>query len=128
MSIKQLEKLYEVNLYPAFQTFWNIVQRKHLDVSYSAVQDFIEEQPITQIFRVKKHRNGNIDAYQPHERIQIDIAVMDKFGKSNNGYKYILFFFVGEGFYTKRWTSAQRVNGTRCFCLMELFGSRGRCP
>ena len=23
---------------------------------------------------------------------QIDIAVMDKFGKSNNGYKYILFF------------------------------------
>ena len=92
MSIKQLEKLYEVNLYPAFQTFWNIVQQKHLDVSYSTVQDFIEEQPITQIFRVKKHRNGNIDAYQPHERIQIDIAVMDKFGKSNNGYKYILFF------------------------------------
>lgn len=92
MSVKQLEKLYEDNLYPAFQSFWDIVQKKHLDVSYSEVQDFIEEQPITQIFRIKKHKNGNIDAYSPHERVQIDIAVMDKFGKSNNGYKYILFF------------------------------------
>lgn len=92
MNSKQLLKLYEENLYPGFQTFWNIVQKKHLDVSYSTVQDFIEEQPITQIFRVKKHRNGNIVAYSPHERVQIDIGVMDKFGKSNNGYKYILFF------------------------------------
>ncbi len=47
---KKLQKLYEDNLYPAFQSFWDIVQKKHLDVSYSDVQDFIEEQPITQIF------------------------------------------------------------------------------
>lgn len=92
MNDNQLLKLYEDNLYPAFQPFWDIVQKKQLDISYSVVQDFIEEQPITQIFRSKKHRNGNIVAYGPHERVQIDIAVMDKFGKSNNGYKYILFF------------------------------------
>ena len=89
---RKLLKLYEDNLYPAFQSFWDIVQNKQLDVSYSAVQDFVEEQPMTQIFRVKKHRNGNINAFEPHQRVQIDIAVMDKFGKSNNGYKYILFF------------------------------------
>ena len=83
---RKLLKLYEDNLYPSFQSFWDIVQSKHLDVSYSAVQDFVEEQPITQIFRVKKHRNGNINAFEPHQRVQIDIAVMDKFGKSNNGY------------------------------------------
>jgi hypothetical protein len=89
---KKLLKLYEDNLYPSFKTFWDIVQKKQLDVSYSAGQDFIEEQPITQIFKVKKHKNGNIVAYEPRQRVQIDIAVMDKFGKSNNGYKYILFF------------------------------------
>jgi hypothetical protein len=89
---KQLDKLYEDNLYPSLNKFWKIVQQKHYDASFSDVETFINNQPITQIFRVKKHRNGHITAFSPRERVQIDIVVMDKFGKSNNGNKYILVF------------------------------------
>lgn len=87
----ELEQIYEDNLYPSLNKFWNILQRKHIDISYSVVNSFIDQQPITQIFRVRKHKSGHITAFAPFQRIQIDIAVMDKFGKSNEGYKYILF-------------------------------------
>lgn len=88
----RLTKLYEEHLYPSFHEMWELSKRKHLNVSYNDVHEFVEDQPITQIFKVKKHHNGNIVALEPKQRVQMDIAVMDKFGKSNNGFKYILFF------------------------------------
>ena len=87
---KKLEKLYEENIYPSLNKFWNIVKQKQLDITYDEVKDFIDNQPVTQIFRVNKHRNGSIKAWNPKEKVQMDIVVMDKFGKSNNGNKYIL--------------------------------------
>ena len=87
-----LLKIYEDAMYPSLDKFWRIIKKKNLKVTYNEAHDFIEEQPITQIFRVKRHRDGHITAFDPHERVQIDICVMDKFAKSNHGFKYILFF------------------------------------
>ena len=42
--------------------------KKHYDASFSDVEAFIDNQPITQIFRVKKHRNSrHITAFSPRE-------------------------------------------------------------
>jgi hypothetical protein len=90
MSDEQLKKLYEDNIYPSLNKFWNIVKQKQLDITFDEVKVFIDNQPVTQIFRVTKHRNGSIKAWNPKEKIQMDIVVMDKFGKSNDGNKYIL--------------------------------------
>ena len=87
-----LLKIYEEAMYPSIVKFWEIIKKKNFNVTYKEAHDFIEEQPITQIFRVKRHRDGHITAFDPHERVQIDICVMDKFTKSNHGFKYILFF------------------------------------
>lgn len=89
---QKLTRLYEDFVYPSFHEMWELSKRKHLNASYQDVHEFVEDQPITQIFKVNKHHNGNIIALEPKQRVQMDIAVMDKFGKSNNGYKYILFF------------------------------------
>jgi transposase InsO family protein len=89
---QKLLKIYEETMYPSIDKFWKIIEKKNLNVSYKEANDFIEKQPIAQIFRVKRHRNGNITAFDPQERVQIDICVMDKFAKSNHGFKYILFF------------------------------------
>lgn len=88
----RLLKIYEESMYPSLDKFWSIIKHKNLKVTYNQAHDFIEEQPITQIFRVKHHHDGHITAFDPFERVQIDICVMDKFGKSNHGFKYILFF------------------------------------
>lgn len=107
--MEQLEKLYEDNIYPSLDKFWKILKQKHYDISYSEVEDFINKQPVTQIFRVKKHKNGYITAYNPQERIQIDIVVMDKFGKSNNSYKYI--FVIIDVFTRKAYAIPMKTKG-----------------
>lgn len=90
MKQEELEKLYEDNIFPSINKFWKIIQQKQYDISYSEVKDFINNQPITQNFKVKKHKNGHITTFNPKEIVQIDIVIMDKFGKSNYNYKYIL--------------------------------------
>ena len=87
--MEELQNLYEKHFYPSFDKFWKIVQQKQLDYSYRDVQNFINDQPITQIFHVKKKKGGHITAFSPKYKIQLDIVVMDKFGKSNQGNKYI---------------------------------------
>ncbi len=88
----KLEALYEKHFFPSLDNFWKIIQRKHIDVSFSDVENFINQQPITQIFKVRHQKQGHITAFSPKERVQMDIIIMDKFFRSNNGFKYILAF------------------------------------
>lgn len=85
----ELKELYEQNMYPSLDKFWKIIQQKTINVSYDEVKNFINQQPITQIFKVKRKKQGHITAFNSKERVQIDIIIMDKFFHSNRGFKYI---------------------------------------
>ena len=98
---EELEKVYEESFYPSAEKFYKICKRLKMTITLSQIKQFIETRTTAQLFKKKARRKGHIIAFAPEERIQMDIIVMDKFGQTNSGNKYILLLidvFTRKGF------------------------------
>ena len=118
---EELEKIYEESFYPSADKLYKICKQLKIKVTLKEVKDFVANKATAQIFKRKASRKGHIIAFAPKERIQMDIVVMDKYGRTNSGMKYILLFIdvftrMGYGIpmKTKNITDTSRALKTFC--------------
>ena len=88
-----MEKIYEDNLYPSLDEFYKILKKEGLSFTKKQVKDFLdkrEEQQLTKETKTRKEDMGHIVAYFENQIWQLDIYILQKYVKSNNGYRDIL--------------------------------------
>ena len=79
---------YEHFGYPSPEKLYLLLQKK---IPLSRIKEKLSDQVVRQLYYRKPNRSdGHILALAPLQRIEIDLCFMDKFGKHNNGYLYIL--------------------------------------
>ncbi len=88
-----MEQIYKKYNRPGAQRLLLLAKSEGLQVSSNDVKEFLagrtEEQQLKET-RNTKQSNGHIVSYNPFNRLQLDIFVLQKYEKSNNGYSYIL--------------------------------------
>jgi hypothetical protein len=88
-----LEKYYKQFNFPASSTFVKQLKNEGIKITKKEIDDFLAkrvEQQQTTIQPNRKKLLGKIVAYRPLSLIQMDIFDMQKFARTNKGYKYIL--------------------------------------
>ena len=88
-----INRYYEDNYYPNLDELYSILKKDKLAITKKQVKEFLDKQHVEQItkeIKKKKSDMGHIVAYFENQIWQLDIFVLQKHSKSNNGYGYIL--------------------------------------
>ena len=87
-----INKYYEENYYPNLDELYSILKNDNINVSKKIVKEFLEKQDIEQKTKeVKRKKNeSHIVAFYKNQLWQLDIFVLKKYSKYNEGYGYIL--------------------------------------
>jgi transposase InsO family protein len=89
--MKELKDLYEEYGYPSAERLWKLVKKENLSFTKKQVQEFVSEQISAQLHRrAPKVRQVPITASDVNFDWQIDLLDMNKYHKSNEGYRWIL--------------------------------------
>ena len=85
-----MEALYKKFNYPGKQKFYQLAKKQGLKVTLKEIDDFLNKQHVSQVFSKKiVQKPGHIVAFNPDERVQMDLIDMTKFEKKNKGYGWI---------------------------------------
>ena len=85
---KLVLEAYKKYGYPSPEKLFLLLNKQ---VRLSDIKEKLATEPVRQLYFSKKtHIGGHILAWGPLDQIQIDICFLDKFGKQNGGYNYIL--------------------------------------
>lgn len=87
----KLEEIYNKYNFPGMNKLFQLAEDQGLNVKRSDVQKFIKNQKVSQVFSQPVKKPGHIVAFNPNEKIQMDLIDMSKFKNSNKGYAYLLF-------------------------------------
>ena len=94
--LKKISTLCKMNIieeykkygYPSAQKLYLLLHKK---VKLETIKSELASQPVKQLYYSKpKTAGGHILALNPMDSMQIDLCFMDKFGRQNHGYNYIL--------------------------------------
>ena len=85
-----MEALYKKFNYPGKQKFYQLAKKEGLKVTLKDIDEFLNKQHVSQVFSKKVvQKPGHIVAFNPDERIEMDLIDMTKFDKKNKGYGWI---------------------------------------
>ena len=89
---KLIQALYEDNNYPGLTRLTKIVKLNVPAISKQRVKEFYDKQTAKQILapKAKPDASGHIVAFVVNENWQLDIFDLQRYVKSNDGYKYLL--------------------------------------
>jgi transposase InsO family protein len=89
--MRELKDLYEEYGYPSAERLWKLVKKENLSFTKKQVQEFVSEQISAQLHRrAPKVRQVPITASDVNLDWQMDLLDMNKYHKSNEGYRWIL--------------------------------------
>jgi len=109
-----LEKYYEQFNFPASSTFVKQLKNAGIKITKKEIDDFLAsrvEQQQTTIQPNRKKLLGKIVSFRPLSLIQMDIFDMQKFARTNEGYKYIL--CIIDVFTRKVWTYKMQLKNNK---------------
>ena len=106
----QLQDIFEKYHYPGKSKFTTILRKLGVKSSTKAINDFIDRQPINQVFNEPKKTEGHIVSFGYLDRVQIDIIDLSKYKNTNGNISYIL--LVIDIFSRKLWGYALKSKST----------------
>lgn len=88
-----MEEIYKKYNFPGQQKLYQLSKKAGLKVTLKQVDEFLKKQNVSQIYSKKIiQKPGHIVAFNPDERVQMDLVDMSKWDKKNGGYKWIFLF------------------------------------
>ena len=91
-DIFDLPEIYKNNFYPGAEKLHKLALEKYPTIKRKDVNTFLKNQAEVQVVTQTKERKnqGHMIALLPNEIWEMDIYVMDRYEKQNDGYSYIL--------------------------------------
>lgn len=84
----EIIEAYKKNGYPSAEKLYLLLNKKY---KLDFIKNALKNQPVRQLYYFKpKTAGGHILALNPMDTLQIDLCFMEKFGRQNKGYNYIL--------------------------------------
>jgi hypothetical protein len=93
MNNQQIEQIYKQYNRPGPAKLLELSKAAGLQVKAKDINDFLQDRTEEQQLKENKNRKesmGHIVSYSPFSRLQLDIYVMIKYEKKNNGYAYMM--------------------------------------
>jgi len=90
---KKINEIYIDNFYPSLNELYKLLQEEGISITKAKVKEFLDrqnEQQITKQTKIMKKDDGAIVASYPNQMWQLDIFILQKYVKHNNGYRDIL--------------------------------------
>ena len=90
---KKIYEIYVENFYPSLNELYKLLQEEGVSITKAKVKEFLDnqhEQQITKQTKVMKKDDGAIVASYPNQMWQLDIFILQKYVKHNNGYRDML--------------------------------------
>lgn len=84
-----MEDIYRKYNYPSASKLYKLAKREGLKTTHKEVNEFLSKQQVSQVFRKDPPKRGFIVAFNPEERVQMDLVDMTKFSYKNKGYSWI---------------------------------------
>lgn len=84
-----MEDLYRKYNYPGAGKLYKLAQREGIKTTHKKIKEFLSKQHVSQVFRQDKPKRGFIVAFNPNERVQMDLIDMTKFSQKNKGFSWI---------------------------------------
>jgi hypothetical protein len=105
----QLLEIFEKFHYPGRVKFGEILKKLGIKASTREINEFVEKQPINQVFNEKRKVEGHIVSFEYMDRVQMDIIDLSKYKNTNGNISYIL--LVIDIFSRKLWGYAMKTKG-----------------
>lgn len=87
---QKLNELYLRYNYPGINKLYRITKENNININKKQITQFIKKQKLNQIYNPQHNKQGYITAFQPFDRVQIDLVDLQNFKRQNKGYRYIL--------------------------------------
>lgn len=88
-----MEEIYKKYNYPGQKKLYQLSKKAGLKLTLKQVDEFLKKQNVSQIFSKKVvQKPGHIVAFNPDERVQMDLIDMSNWSKKNKGYNWIFLF------------------------------------
>ena len=85
-----MEALYKKFNYPGKQKFYQLAKKQGLKITLKQIEEFLNKQHVAQVYSKKiVQKPGHIVAFNPDERVEMDLIDMTKFERQNKGYGWI---------------------------------------